>query len=171
MSHFSTIRWLFLYFLISEFQARYTRATWPLSNSSNIQLLGLFPGVNNDSEYETIALSVYTSAMFKAAVILSQQLNITIEGKFIGWQAAETGDDEIGALISTCRVLTTSNIIGIVGPVFSRQASMIADLTKTIGIPTISFGATNPMLSHKNVYPSFYRTTPSDYSAALAIAK
>ncbi|CAF3864255.1 unnamed protein product, partial [Rotaria sordida] len=36
--------------------------------------------------------------MFKAALVLSQQYNIKIDGEFIGWQAAQTGGNAIGAL-------------------------------------------------------------------------
>ncbi len=39
-------------------------------------------------------------------LVLSQQLNMTIDGQLIGWQAAKTGSDEIGAVSTTCRVLT-----------------------------------------------------------------
>ncbi|CAF1367257.1 unnamed protein product, partial [Didymodactylos carnosus] len=109
--------------------------------------------------------------MFKAAVLLSQQYNITIQGQFIGWQAAETGGDIISALSSTCLIMSTSNIVGIVGPAFSREAAVIAPFAKTVGIPVISYAATDPDLSDRNSFPAFYRTAPSDTIAASAIVK
>jgi len=109
--------------------------------------------------------------MFKAAIVLSQQLNITIEDQLIEWQVGQTGSDIIDSLSSTCRVMSTLNIIGIVGPAFSREVPFIAALAKKIGIPTISYSATDPELFDKNASPAFYRTIPSDNTAALAIVK
>ncbi|CAF2526160.1 unnamed protein product [Rotaria sp. Silwood2] len=109
--------------------------------------------------------------MFKAAVLLSQQYNLTIEGQSIGWQTAETSGNVINALSSTCRAILTSNIVGIVGPALSREAHVIANFAQTIGIPVISYSATDPELSDRNVYPAFYRTVPSDNTAALLITK
>ncbi|CAF0955125.1 unnamed protein product [Didymodactylos carnosus] len=109
--------------------------------------------------------------MFKAAVLLSQQYNITIEGQFIEWQAAQTGGNAIDALSSTCQAISTSNIVGIVGPALSRETPIIADFTDRVGIPAVSYGATDPDFSDRNAYPSFYRTVPSDNAAALAIVQ
>ncbi|CAF4376247.1 unnamed protein product, partial [Rotaria sordida] len=54
--------------------------------------------------------------MFKSAVILSQQSNITIDGKLIEWHSVQTSGNEIDAISETCKVLCVSNIVGIVGP-------------------------------------------------------
>ncbi|CAF3619115.1 unnamed protein product [Rotaria sp. Silwood1] len=109
--------------------------------------------------------------MFKAAVILSQQYNITIEGQFIGWNVALTGGRAINAMSSTCQAASTSNIVGIVGPAYSRESPIIADFGERVGIPVISYAATDPELSDRNAYPAFYRTVPSDNAAATAIVK
>ncbi|CAF4296832.1 unnamed protein product [Rotaria sp. Silwood2] len=109
--------------------------------------------------------------MFKAAVLLSQTYNIKIGGQFIGWQTAQTDDNVISALRSTCFAMSTSNIIGIVGPALSREAILIADFAETVGIPVISYAATDPDLSDRNAYPVFHRTVPSDKVAAMAIAQ
>ena len=86
-------------------------------------------------------------------------------------KSAQTGGDVIDALSSTCQAISTSNIVGIVGPAFSREAHFIAPFAEKIGIPVISYAATDPDLSDRNAYPAFYRTVPSDNAAALAIAK
>jgi hypothetical protein len=65
---------------------------------------------------------------------------MTIGGKFIGWQSVQTGGDVIDALKSTCLAVSTSNIVGIVGPGYSRESLVIAPFAKTIGIPVISYG-------------------------------
>ncbi|CAF5078501.1 unnamed protein product, partial [Rotaria sp. Silwood1] len=115
--------------------------------------------------------TIHSRAMFKAAVILSQQYNITIEGQFIGWNVALTGGRAINAMSSTCQAASTSNIVGIVGPAYSRESPIIADFGERVGIPVISYAATDPELSDRNAYPAFYRTVPSDNAAATAIVK
>ncbi|CAF1369107.1 unnamed protein product [Rotaria sordida] len=109
--------------------------------------------------------------MFKAAVLLSQQYNITIDGQFIDWQVAQTYGKTINAMRSTCQAISSSQIVGIVGPTLSRETPIIAEFGERIGIPIISHAATDPDLSDRNAYPAFYRTVPSDNTAALAIVK
>ncbi|CAF1331286.1 unnamed protein product [Rotaria sordida] len=109
--------------------------------------------------------------MFKAALVLSQQYNVKIDGEFIGWQAAQTGGNAIGALRSTCQAVITANVIGIVGPVYSREASIIAAFAHSDNIPAISYAATEPDLSDRNAYPNFYRTVTSDAAVTLPIVK
>ncbi|CAF1452556.1 unnamed protein product [Didymodactylos carnosus] len=169
MLYLCSFRWLLVHFMIRLFNVQYARATWPSSNFSNVQLLGLFQDIPNAAEVTT--LPVHSRAMFKAAVLLSQQYNITVQGQFIGWQAAETGGDAIAALGNSCRIMSTSKIVGIVDPVFSREARIGAAFANTIGIPVISYAATDPGLSDRNAFPAFYRTIPSDTTAALSIAK
>ncbi|CAF2825454.1 unnamed protein product [Rotaria sp. Silwood2] len=109
--------------------------------------------------------------MFRAAIVLSRQYNITINGQFIGWQLEETNGNIINALSKSCQAVSRSNIVGIIGPGLSREAHLIADFGKTIGIPVISFSVTDPDLSDHDAYPNFYRIVPSDNSRALAIVK
>ena len=138
-----------------------------LSNSSNVQLLGLFSDASDTSG--RLTTSTHTRAMFEAAVILSQQYNITIEGKPIGYQSAQTGGNVIDALTKTCQIISNSNILGIVGPELSRETHFLIPFAGKIGIPVISFGSTDPELSDRNVHTTFYRTVPSDNTGALAI--
>ncbi|CAF3488138.1 unnamed protein product, partial [Rotaria sp. Silwood2] len=164
-----SLRWFFLLFTFGQLNEQYVRATWPLLNCSAIKLLGLFPDSVNTSERSELV--IHSSAMFKAAVILSQQYNITIDEQFIGWEAVQTDGKAINAVSSTCHAISTSNIVGIVGPVLSRESPIIASFGERVGIPVISFGATDPDLSDRNAYPVFYRTVPSDYAAASAIVQ
>jgi polar amino acid transport system substrate-binding protein len=163
MWNLSKFRLLWLYFLYVPF----VKTAWPSSNSSNVQLLALFSDALNTSSPTT--LSVHSRAMFKAAIILSQQYNITIQGQLIGWKSIQTGGNAMSALGNSCSLITTSNIVGIVGPEFSSEALFIAPFGAQIGIPVISNSATQPDLSDRNAYPAFYRTVLSDSIAALAI--
>ncbi|CAF4714054.1 unnamed protein product [Rotaria sp. Silwood2] len=165
----SNLRWLFLFFILGQFNRQHVEATWPLLNSSTIQLLGLFQDAANASE--SLEFSIHAEAMFKAAVILSQQYNITIEGKFIEWYVAQTNGKAVDAISRACQAISTCNIIGIEGPVLSGETPIIAGLGERIGIPVISYAATDPDLSDRHAYPAFYRTVPSDNIASIAIVK
>src|SRR4051812_35590618 len=105
MLHLQHLRWLLLQLLFIQSYLQYARASWPLSNTSTINLLGLFQDTPNASTSETTSLSVHSRAMFKAAIILSQRLNITIQGQFIGCQVLQTGGNAINALSNTCRAM------------------------------------------------------------------
>ncbi|CAF3473605.1 unnamed protein product [Rotaria sp. Silwood1] len=166
---FWNLRWLFLLFIFGQLNEPYVKASWPLSHSSTIQLLGLFQDEVNG--YESPEFSSHCRAMFKAAVLLSQQYNITIDGQFIEWQVEQTSGKAINAMSGTCQAVSASNIVGIVGPVLSRETPIIAEFGERVGIPVISHAATDPDLSDRNAYPAFYRTVPSDNAAAIAIVK
>ena len=162
-------RSLLLYSIVVQLNAHYVKTTWPSPNASSIQLLGLFQYVENSSD-PTKSTS-HSHAMFKAAILLSQLYNITIEGQFIGWQAAQTDGNVIEALNDACQAVSTSNIVGIVGPVYSREAHTVAEFSERIGLPVISYAATDPELSDRQGHPTFYRTVPSDNATALALVK
>ena len=159
---------LLLYLVFSQLKVHFVITSWPSFNST-IQLLGLFEDISNTSEVPE--LSAHSWAMFKSAVLLSQQYGIRIEGQLIESKSVATDGNIIDALGKTCRMVPTSNILGIVGPGLSREAHLIAPFAQAIGIPIISYGATDPELSDRNAYPAFYRTVPSDNAIAVAIVK
>ncbi|CAF0767824.1 unnamed protein product [Adineta ricciae] len=142
---------------------------WPSSNLSNIRLIGLFPDQYNSSK--TTSLSVHSRAMFQAAVTLAQQSNMTVEGKSIGYESFLTNGDGIYALADTCRALNDSNIVGVIGPGYSRESHIISPFADKLGFPVVSYASTDPSLSDRKGYPAFYRTVPSDNIAAVTIAK
>ncbi|CAF4788256.1 unnamed protein product, partial [Rotaria sp. Silwood2] len=102
---------------------------------------------------------------------LSNQHNITIDGKLIGWKEGLTMGDEIVALNETCFSISESNIVSIVGPEYSRETLLISPLCRKLNLPVISYSATDPDLSDATTYPNFYRTVPSDDIMALALLK
>ena len=127
------IHFFLLYSLIDQSNIQYVTAAWPTLNISSIRLLGIFPYRTNASK--TATLSIHSSAMFKAAILLSQQYNITIDGHFIEWQIIHTDGNMINSLSSTCRSISSrSNIIGVVGPGFSTEGGT------TVTIKGMNFG-------------------------------
>ncbi|CAF3564008.1 unnamed protein product [Rotaria sp. Silwood1] len=145
------------------------QTTWSSSDFSSIKLLGIFEDISNISESDEI--SIHSRAMFKAAIFLSHEYNMTIDGQFIGWQIIQTSGNVMDCFSSTCLAVSTGNIVGIVGPELSREVLVIAPFANRIGIPVISYAATDPELADRKTYPAFYRTVPSDDTAALSIAQ
>ncbi|UJR16836.1 hypothetical protein I4U23_003735 [Adineta vaga] len=109
--------------------------------------------------------------MFKSAVILSHQYNIKVQGELIGYKTIESKGDVVTTLADTCRFVTNSTIIGIVGPALSRESQYLSPFLGKIGIPLISYSSTDSQLSDRNTYSSFYRLVPSDNIAAVTIAE
>ncbi|CAF0892630.1 unnamed protein product [Adineta steineri] len=169
MTSLSIFRYLWLYYVLGQFNILYVRTDWPALNTSNIQLLSLLYDTPDGSSPSITY--VHSLAMFKSAIILAAQHNITIEGEFIGWQSVTTDGDIMHGLRSTCHTTSKSNIVGIVGPYLSRESLVIAPFAASIGIPVISHASTDPTLSDRTAYPTFYRTIPADDTAALAIGQ
>lgn len=163
------VRILLLIILPESCSTQYMQSTWLSSNFSTTKLLGLFEDRSNASA--TDEFSVHSRAMFKAAVILSHEYNITVAGQLVGWQTVITTGDVIDTLSRTCAAVSTGNIISLIGPVLSSEAYVIAAFADKIGIPTISYAATDPDLSDRDKYPAFYRVVPSDDVAAIALTQ
>ena len=161
------IRQLFLYIIFSQNHFIDVQTDWPSIDQPTIDLLGLFPDAPNTTQPTT--LSTHPEAMFKAAILLSQQYNIKIQGKYIGWQMVETGGDVMNCFKGACKALPNSSIVGIVGPAYSRETDSLAAFAGTINLPVISYSATNTDLSDRSRYKSFFRTVSSDKAAALAM--
>lgn len=155
-----TFQFLWFYFVFGQ----YGRAGWPPSNLSDFHLLGLF--LNSS---KTAAVNNQSHAMFQSAIQLSQEYNITIDGKYIGGQSVKTQGDVMNALSNTCSQVSDFNIVGIVGPTISSESHSIARFAAKIGIPVISHAATDPELSDREIYSTFYRTIPSDNTLAMAL--
>ncbi|CAF4752671.1 unnamed protein product, partial [Rotaria sp. Silwood2] len=53
----------------------------------------------------------------------------------------------------------------------SRETILISSFGKKLGLPVISYAATDPDLADATTYPNLYRTVPSDNTAASALLK
>ncbi|CAF4419594.1 unnamed protein product, partial [Adineta steineri] len=142
MASWWSFRCLWLYYILGQFNILYVRTDWPSLNTSNMHILGLFYNTPNGSD--SLLTYTHSLAMFKSAIILAAQYNITIEGEFIGWQSVTTDGDIMHGLRSTCHTTSKSNIVGIVGPYLSRESLVIAPFAASIGIPVISHASTDP---------------------------
>ncbi|XP_040213526.1 vomeronasal type-2 receptor 26-like [Rana temporaria] len=63
------------------------------------------------------------------------------------------------------------NLIGIIGDQSSDTSLHMAQLLNIYGYAQISYGATDPLLTNKLFYPSFFQTLPGDQTQCLAIIK
>lgn len=147
------------------------RKVWPsFTNSSYIYLLGLFikhriPLVRH---FQTAA----EPAMFRAAILLSQKYNKNVNGKQFAYRIEETaGCDVIETLDRTCLAISENQVLGIVGPEYSNEAKIIALFANRVGLPVIGYSTTDPELSNRNAYQTFYRLPPSDMITAQALLK
>ena len=163
--------WILLQILCLQIHMQHIESAWPISNSSGVQLLGLFENNLDLSESPSDLSTIHSRAMFQAAMILSQRYQTVVDNEFIGWQLAFTNGDAIHALSSTCQSISTSNTVGVVGPAFSREAHVLAAFAEKVHMPLISYSATDPTLSDRPTYPTFHRTISSDATIALTLAQ
>ncbi|KAM5191428.1 vomeronasal type-2 receptor 26-like [Mantella aurantiaca] len=63
------------------------------------------------------------------------------------------------------------NLVGIIGDHSSETSFCIAEILNIYRYLQISYGSTNPLLTNKQIYPSFFQTLPSDQTQYLAIVK
>ncbi|CAF4312993.1 unnamed protein product, partial [Rotaria sordida] len=66
---------------------------------------------------------------------------------------------------------TEHDVLGVVGPTSSTSARYLAPFAAHIGLPLVSYTASNADLDDTFNYPTFFRTIPSDILTAEAIVK
>lgn len=139
---------------------------WPTSSSS-VKLLGFFPQ-QTDERSGSDVWSLQCRSMFKAAILLSSQYNITLQGQYLTYEEILTDDDIMVTINHTCHKVSTSNIVGFVGPAYSSEARYVASFAYRLGILDVSYSATSPDLSNIDT-GAFYRVISSDENTALGI--
>ncbi|CAF4470568.1 unnamed protein product, partial [Rotaria sp. Silwood2] len=139
--------------------------SWPVS-SSVVKLLGFFPR-QADEESKNDMWTIHCRSMFRAAIVLSQQYNITFQGQFLTYEEIITDDDIMVTVDQTCQKVLASNIVGFIGPAYSSEARYLASFAYRLGILSVSYSATSPDLSTID-NGAFYRVVPSDENIALS---
>lgn len=139
------------------------------ANSSHIYLLGLFLG----ERYNTRHFQTSTELlMFQLAILVAQKFNITLNDKQITCRVESTsGRDIIEVLDRTCLAIAENQVLGIVGPEYSTEAKILARFGNRAGLPIIGYSTTEPELTDRNAYKTFYRLPPSNSIMAQAVLK
>ncbi|CAF3065898.1 unnamed protein product [Rotaria sp. Silwood2] len=139
---------------------------WPVTSAS-VKLLGIFPQ-QTDVESKNDMWALHCLSMFRAAILLSQQYNIKFQEEFLGYDEIITDHDVMATVDHTCTKVSTSNIVGFVGPAYSSEARYLASFSYRLGIISVSYSATSPDLSTID-NGAFYRVVPSDENTVLSI--
>ncbi|XP_077995848.1 uncharacterized protein LOC144449214 [Glandiceps talaboti] len=77
---------------------------------------------------------------------------------FIG--AADFSKGVVG--VQTSPIGQRTHIMGTIGTTRSSLAIAMNDVTRILMVPQIAYSATSPLLSDKEMFPNFFRTSPSD---------
>ena len=158
---------LLLFSMLWTSRAEITGAlSWPVS-SSTVNLLGIFPRQAEETSKNDMWI-VHCRTMFRAAILLAQQYNMTFQGEFLGYEEIVTDDDIILTVDQTCTKVSESNVVGFVGPAFSSEVQCLASLAHRLRIISVSYSASSPELSTIDT-GGFYRVVPSDDSTVSGI--
>ncbi|CAF1005390.1 unnamed protein product [Adineta ricciae] len=146
-----------------------------------VRIVGLFPQYDNTSVrilryYPNDAWTFHARALFRAAISLANRYEITIDKQPITGTLIETsgegnGFTELDLLCRETKKTGQADIVGIVGPSTSTKSRFLGTFAAHIGIPMMSYAATNAELDDPIFYPTFYRIVPSDLLLAEAIVE
>ncbi|UJR38682.1 hypothetical protein I4U23_031348 [Adineta vaga] len=167
MRNLASVQLILFLFLSWKLKAEIAvESSWP-TTSSNIKLLGFFPQLSKKQSGSDLWI-VHCRSMFRAAILLSQQYNITFQGQYLTYEEILTDNDVIMTFNQTCQKVSTSNIVGFVGPAYSNEARYIASFAYRLGILDVSYATTSPDLSTIDT-GAFYRISPSDEKTVYGI--
>ena len=82
---------------------------------------------------------------------------------------ADTACSESGG-IAAAQTLAAAGVVGVIGAACSGASMGANSVLSPLGIAMISYASTSPALSDDEVYPHFWRTTPSDALQGQALA-
>ncbi|CAF4434884.1 unnamed protein product [Rotaria sp. Silwood2] len=165
--------WRFLVLFICCIQSPYSLNT--------VQILGLFPeyhyktsGYLNANEYSD--WTTQSMKMFDTAIILAERYKVyvngqPIKGTILPTNTISNGFAELELVCQSISNINEHDVLGVVGPTSSTSTRYLGPFAARIGLPLVSYTATNADLDDKLNYPTFYRTIPSDILAAEAIVK
>lgn len=158
------------------------------TTDGTMRLIGLFPIIKSSAE-EFASNALLWSEVFRYSV-KTFNLNIHTEnvfdytcydicgpGKLNGVTDAVVDIilSESTVQLDGCQCLQSKaaiqNVIGIVGPTTSSKSVYANEILSFTNLPMISYAATSPILSDKNLYPNFFRTVPPDTLQARLIGE
>lgn len=139
--------------------------------SQALRIVGVFPKVNEDQGNVWIKDA---EDLFRIAFEVAEEYNITVHQQRIHYSIHRLNNslNSYLELYQLCHQILASNgsdIVGIVGPTSSSAARFVASFAGSVGLPLVSYAATSHQLSDLQLYPTFYRTAPSDALLAEAI--
>jgi hypothetical protein len=166
---------------MSRFLLSFLCFTLFIDSINTVRILGLFP------EHQDVPVryskfnpsgdwTFQSMAMFRAAIALAKRYKIYVHDQPIDYTIIQTTGDGNGfaALELVCRSITNktdSDVVGVVGPTSSTNARFLGPFAAHIGLPLVSYAATNAELDDTLTYRTFYRTVPSDILLAEAIVQ
>ncbi|KAM5191399.1 vomeronasal type-2 receptor 26-like [Mantella aurantiaca] len=102
----------------------------------------------------------------------------------LGYHVYDSCNDACKAVESVLQILSGSGdmvpnyfcrdhdkLAGIIGDQTSESSLHVFEILNIYGYTQISYGATDPLITNKRIYPSFFQTLPDDQAQYLAIAK
>ncbi|KAI5612307.1 taste receptor type 1 member 2 precursor, partial [Silurus asotus] len=159
-----------------------------LQHEGNITIYGMFPLHNVGSTVSTIPQladcnrgtannhGYYLVQALRYAVEEINNNSQLLPGVTLGYQAYDTCSLQasiLGTLTLLAqqynRVKVKSRAIALIGPDSSSYSFTPAATLGSFLMPEISYEASNEMLSNKQLYPSFFRTIPSDKNQVKAM--
>ncbi|OCT99143.1 hypothetical protein XELAEV_18004934mg [Xenopus laevis] len=76
-----------------------------------------------------------------------------------------------GRTVPNYSCMEKHKVVGFIGDLSTDTSLHMAQLLRHYSYTQISYGSTDPLLSNKHLYPSFFQTLPSDLTQYHAIAK
>lgn len=113
--------------------------------------------------------------MQKGAELLVRSVNaqggLPVGGKFyqVALVVEETHNTEAGAASAARTLLARNDLVALIGPQVSSQAIRVAPLAEDAGIPLISPGATNPLVTRGKRF--VFRVAPTDSLQAEGMSR
>jgi hypothetical protein len=154
-----------------------------INSLNSVRILGLFSehhaapsGYLKANPNTCSHWTIQCVAMFRAALTLADRYKIYVHDDPIEYTILKTTTDSNGFadLEFVCRSIinkTEPDVVGIVGPTSSTNAYFLGPFAAHIGLPLVSYAATNADLNDILSYQTFYRTIPSDALLAKAIVQ
>lgn len=136
-------------------------------NDTSYMIGALIPLTVNDTG--TLQGVQYAEA-FKCAINMINSNSRTLRNTLLTWLIEDTGNLPSQAA-NQAYLFNRRDISMVVGPYEYDSLPPVANLYNNVTLPFMSYGSSGVQYSNGTVYPSFFRTIPSDLSTARAMAE